>query len=152
MTTKTCSRCRKPKPLSEFWRCARDGHQSMCKACKHEWRNSPKGKDSAARANHNWYLTEAGKRSIAASVKRRKPENGRASAKRQRQAHPDRGIARLYVRRLRKRGALPEVCSKQNQACSGRIEAHHHRGYAREHRKDVVMLCVRGVRRSKAAE
>jgi integrase/recombinase XerD len=37
--TKRCARCRLPKPLSEFYRFskAKDGRQSYCKSCRHEY-------------------------------------------------------------------------------------------------------------------
>jgi hypothetical protein len=33
----------------------------------------------------------------------------------------------------------PSACSRCDK--TGKIEAHHHNGYAREHRLDVVFLC-----------
>lgn len=77
----------------------------------------------------------------------RRSERGRAVLaslnRAYRAADPDRQRARDAANRAARAGRLtkPEACS----ACgsSGRIEGHHHRGYAPEHMLDVVWLCNR---------
>ena len=65
----------------------------------------------------------------------------RLSAQRQAQKHPDRIAARKHIYDLVKWGKLvrPQFCSQCGNA--GGIQAHHHRGYAEEHKTDIIWLC-----------
>jgi len=58
--------------------------------------------------------------------------------------HPDRQIARSAVSRAVREGKVlkPDVCQGCGLRCGrGRLQGHHHNGYAREHWYDVVWLC-----------
>jgi hypothetical protein len=74
-------------------------------------------------------------------------EQGKASrrrkAQRHRQRHPHKEAARVAVSVAIKTGRLrvPGRCSACGRSDSGRIEAHHHRGYDDAHWLDVVWLC-----------
>ena len=50
---KTCGACRLVKPLAEFARRGRDGHQSWCRPCANAWRREHYGKNREREAARN---------------------------------------------------------------------------------------------------
>jgi hypothetical protein len=69
-------------------------------------------------------------------------ETQRRQAAKQRAAHPEKGKARHAVRNAIRAGRLTRgLCEHTGADCSGRIEGHHHLGYAPEHWLDVRFLC-----------
>ena len=110
-----------------------------------EYRASEKGKATAAK-NRVAYRESGGAQ--AAEAKYVGSEKGRASARRsavrQYYADPERAKARNAVRHAVRDGLLtrPNKCSNLSaESHRGRIEAHHHKGYADEHKLDIVWLC-----------
>ena len=94
--------------------------------------------------------TERGRASQRAAKRRyHATPRGRASrreirARYQREAYrrdPSRILARQAVRHALRAGRLirPERCERCGQRC--RPDAHHHKGYAKQHRLDVQWLC-----------
>jgi len=134
IVTKRCCHCNEFKPISEFWknRSAADGLQYRCKACQ-------------AAATHACQTTERGRALCRIrALAHQKTAKGRASAERQRIRQRDTGMskARDAVKFAVRTGKLPRVstlscpCGKQAQ------HYHHHLGYSREHRLDVLPLCA----------
>ena len=115
---KLCSGCKQELPESGFNKdaCKPDGLQTQCRDCKR----------AAQRKDYQK------KKGIYADRMRKR-----------REANPEKKQAHEAVRRAIRKGVLvrPDSCSQcgNNQM---RIEAHHHKGYAKENRLDVVFLCT----------
>ena len=77
---KTCSRCKKTKPVSEFYASYRskDGFGYWCKTCKKKYQQTGKGKESHSKALKKYQQSEKGK---ACQTKYSKSERGRAHHK-----------------------------------------------------------------------
>ena len=60
---KICSRCKKTKPVSEFYASYRskDGFGYWCKTCKKKYQSTGKGKESHSKALRKYQQTEKGK-------------------------------------------------------------------------------------------
>lgn len=68
--------------------------------------------------------------------------NRKAGIDRWRKAHPERVKAGDAVKVALRKGTLVRgTCLIANDDCRGQIEAHHYKGYAKEHWLDVVWLC-----------
>lgn len=86
---------------------------------------------------------------IAAKKRYHQSEKGRAArqrddaARRAREADREKLAARKAVHKAKVAGrlAVPEACQGPCARPGLPLEAHHHHGYAREHRLDVVFLC-----------
>lgn len=93
-------------------------------------------KTPEARERHRLYMQE---------WRARNPEKAAEIASRGRQVqyatHPERRAAVRAVGRSIRNGTMvrPPECSECG--ASGKVEAHHHLGYAVEHRRDVLWLC-----------
>lgn len=59
LTVKTCRKCLLDKPITEFFRKAdsRDGHQSLCKSCRREYKRAEYviHRDKVQARNKRWY-------------------------------------------------------------------------------------------------
>jgi hypothetical protein len=115
---KLCSGCKQELPERDFNKdaCKPDGLQTQCRECKHN-------------AQRKDYLK---KKDVYA-------DRRRAAYKKA----PEKKSAHEAVRRAVKKGVLtrPKACTKCGNS-QMRIEAHHHKGYAKEHQLDVVFLCT----------
>ncbi len=139
MQTKMCKKCGDLEPIDQFYRdCNRaDGRMSQCKACRRlyetqgngrlasaRYRSSSKGKETKRR-----YRSTGRSRSAAlvAQKKYRATESGarsaRLAAKRARDAHPDKYVARYKLSNAVTSGRIArqpcEVCGAE------KVEAHH---------------------------
>ena len=115
---KHCTGCKLDLPLESFNKDVgkKDGLQTQCRDCKR----------SAQRADYQK------KKDVYADRMRTR-----------RKTEPEKKRAHEAVRRAIRRGLLvrPDSCSQcgNNQM---RIEAHHHKGYAKENRLEVIFLCT----------
>lgn len=153
---KRCGACLRRLARSSFHRCRdrRDGLSWWCKSCARKWKLSPAGR----RALWKYHRSEKGKatrlryeRSATHSATRRaylRSEAGRQACLRalQNQRNTRHGKranrARSAVAYALKTGRLQkpsrcESCGKRDS----KLDAHHHRGYARRHYLDVIWLC-----------
>lgn len=59
MITKTCSKCKESKPITDFYKDIKypDGYFCWCKSCKHEYYKAyyEKNKPTFQARNKNWY-------------------------------------------------------------------------------------------------
>ena len=117
-SVKLCSGCKQELPESDFNKdaCKPDGLQTQCRDCKRAAQRKDYQKKKGIYADR---MREA---------RKTKPEHKRAHE---------------AVRRAIRKGVLvrPKACTKCGQS-NMRIEAHHHKGYAKEHQLDVVFLCT----------
>ena len=129
---KTCTKCKLEKEVSGFYkdRSKGDGLTNRCKACDSS--NSAayyqKNKQRVKERNRAYSKTPNGKKSRC-----------RSNIK-MREIHSEKWDARRSVRNAKKRGELVlepcEACGTEKD-----IQAHHHKGYAKEHWLDVQWLC-----------
>jgi len=132
--TKTCSKCSKEKPLTEFplrKHSSRDGYYAYCKRCRQDWLNA-------------WRITASGSKSIKNSrSKETWKQNHLQAAKRHQSKYPDRRRARYMVVNAVRSGRLikPDACEKCLRV--RKVQSHHHLGYSLEHALDVQWLCIR---------
>lgn len=123
-----CVLCHEFKPLSEFYFHAKSNtFFSKCKACcirLAKKRNREK-RPEIRKQRREYRNTEHGRRTVSAAHKRG------------RQRHPDRARAREAVHDL-----LPSASERRCYYCDKQAVAwHHHKGYDRQHRLDVIPLC-----------
>jgi hypothetical protein len=113
---KKCTKCGGVKLLEEFppHKHTKDGKNSWCRVC------------SRKVVGHG----EAGK------VKE--------GVKRWHKKHPGAFKSHYTLNNLVRSGKIirPDVCSRADNTCSGRIEAHHTNGYTSGHELDIVWLCT----------
>lgn len=124
-TTKECKDCKRELPLTSFYKQGGDhdkyGYRSRCKACYHlykkQWPRVDKRKETG-------YLRTA---------------EYKAMSKRWRQENRDQYAARNATHYAIRMGKLVRrpcgVCGEEP------TDAHHHKGYAKENRLEVVWLC-----------
>jgi len=148
---KQCKGCRQTLPLDLFSKNApaRDGLQEKCKPCVSAYmkaRHAANRERLRQQARDYYYAHRAEGIARAKAYAEANPEQARQwrreSCRRAFRRYPEKGAARCAVRYAVKVGKLvkPAVCS-QCGGKKGRIEGHHYKGYAREHRLDVVWLC-----------
>jgi len=148
LSHKFCSKCKDPKPSQAFYK---DTHSAsgltcQCRDClniqQEKYRQSPHG--IAKRTA--WVKSDNGKACLNRGRKKfESTEKGKLARRqivlRHQRRHPDRAKARRQLNNAAARGkiARPKECE---QCCQGgRIEAHHHKGYAPEFWLDVLWLC-----------
>lgn len=118
MTTKQCTRCKQEKDISSFnkdkWN--KSGTQTQCRKCKNI-------------AQKNDYL--------------KKKEIYLERQRVRRKAYPEKKAAYEAVNKAIRQGVLirPRKCSRCSRS-DQRIEGHHHEGYSKENRINVVFLCT----------
>ena len=118
MNLKTCTKCEEELPPDSFNKDAgkEDGLQTQCRNCKRNAQRKDYSKKKDVYADRR-----------------------RAAYKKA----PEKKSAHEAVRRAIKKGVLtrPTSCTQCGNS-KMRIEAHHHRGYAKENQLDVVFLCT----------
>ncbi len=133
--TKRCSKCKEIKPLDKFHK-RKDriskglGVTSRCKQCRNEhsrkYRNTPRGNMVYQKALYRWQRSEKG-RHYQCEYRKKNREKNRARD------------AVKYAVRV---GKLPSPKTLKCYFCFGMAqEYHHHKGYARENRLDVLSVC-----------
>jgi hypothetical protein len=129
METKICGKCKREKPLSEFYPHKRDGHQSHCKECKREegkiYNRQPKRRiynaKYAQQLKDNGYFKEYQNRP---EVKRQRADRAKRYCRDPRLRI--RWMARWYTKRMVRNGKI------QQQPCAvcGKAESEiHHPDY-----------------------
>ena len=117
--SKTCSKCKRTKPFSDFYSDIRskDGYGSWCKDCQsnylYAYNRSEKGKQSQQKR-----------------------------AKRYHKRHPEKVVAKHAVLSAVRYGRLPRVETQICSCGSTAEEYHHYKGYAKEHHLVVIAVCV----------
>jgi hypothetical protein len=133
---KVCLKCGEPKPSTEYSKNQRrkDGLQAYCKACQ-----------SAFRAERYWEDAEYRERQRAQWREyRSRPEVQRAKNEWDKNnGDAEKKLARAIINTHVRRGKLPPaktmVCSVCDEALADHW--HHHKGYDRANRLDVVPVC-----------
>ena len=135
---KTCRACGRRKGLDSFQKetgCKSDGRRGTCKDCENERRRevNRRNPELAARRNKRY------RKSHPEDVRRRKREWEKKSYKETYKRNRHKFLARVALRyavRVGKVQKLPcQACGDPNS------QGHHHKGYAPEHRLDVIWLC-----------
>jgi len=149
--TKACSKCKKIKPFSEFYKDSRTktGLMSGCKLCHCQatlpYAKTTKGKNTRKRYAKIYRQTSKGKsaakkhhRRYYASVKGKIARSN--SNRRYRKSHPVKKQARKAVFHAVRNGTLPQarsmICS-----CGKTALQYHHPSYEPEHWLDVIPVC-----------
>lgn len=114
-----CTKCEKALPPSSFYRRPNGTLRAECKRCFLE-------------RSQRYRQTESGQASMKAAMRRRKAD----PAKREQL------LAWNCISKLIYRGKMPPASSLQCVSCNGPADHyHHHRGYDKKHREDVVPIC-----------
>lgn len=128
MEAKKCICCGDEKPLSMFYYNGRDRmYFGRCKVCckKH--------------ARERWYK----KKGYIYNQRRqyRQTDHGKRMEKAQRARYQENNIEKVRARRAVHK-KLPSARTQKCQRCGDQAHGwHHHKGYGREHRYDVIPLC-----------
>jgi hypothetical protein len=136
LAAKSCSVCRKSKPLEQFERDSRkpSGHGSRCLACRREWHRS--------NPQVHFAYTERNRQARAElRRKSRKPGESRLRYLKDRSERPEKVVARQTLNNAIAAGtvAKPDMCS-DCRATGVRIHGHH-ADYAKP--LEVEWLCQR---------
>ena len=126
--TKSCSKCKQAKPVSEFYKhpAKKDGYHCWCKKCHcqdtYRYAKTPKGKQ--IRSHY------------------RQSTNGKYAQCREYEKFPDAYKARRKVNNAIRDGRLVSpkmfICS-----CGQPAQQYHHwKGYEPEHWLDVIPVCI----------
>lgn len=143
MQEKKCTECCEVKPLSDFGVLKRGlyGRRSKCRACIRK--QTKKWYAKKVIADPVWRA-----KSIAASRKWQKenPEKRSAIAirrnKKEMLVAPEKVRARALVNQKVRFGRMPRASDLSCEYCGEKAKHyHHHKGYAFEHRYDVVPVC-----------
>ncbi len=146
---KTCSKCKKPKSLSEFHknRYKNDGLQDSCKSCgkirQREYQRTANGKAAILKAVKKYQKTVKGR---ATQRLYRQSEKAKAAQKLFREHHQNYIKAVRAVNSAVKSGELmsPKYFLCYEESCFEQAEEYHHyKGYAKEHWLDVDPLCIK---------
>ena len=143
--TKHCPKCNTWKPRSEFYknRTTYDGLQGKCKQCQKKYQGSPEFREILK----NCYVKTQGffQKRYNQSERGRDVQN--KLQKKYKSEHPEHYSAHKAVANAIRHGILerPKRCQNWEDGGEhkGRIESHHHLGYAPEHHLDVQWLCRR---------
>ena len=141
---KRCSKCKKTKVLSEFFKSRRnkDGLYGCCKSCQIAYRQGEKGKAY----QKNYHQSKQGKAiSRKATNKYRKTEKGIKNAtqskKQWRINNPKHNKANRVVQNAVRYDLLPNINTLQC-SCGHKAEHYHHwYGYEPEHWFDIIAVC-----------
>ena len=139
--TKTCSKCKQIKPLTEFYtrKASKDGKTYSCKMCiniiNDRYKKTEKGREISRRCCHRYQQTEDGKKAIR--------RYGRSQKGLQRKYRfPEHYRARNKVNNAIQNGFLPSAKTHSCQCGQPAHEYHHHHGYKPEHWLDVIPVCI----------
>lgn len=130
---KRCTKCKETKPLSKFSKRSNRpcGYQSECKSCRLEYQRK-------------YRQTERGKAIHKAGNQRyNRSEKGKFTLNRYYTRYPEKKKAKDAVGKAIKSGKLLEPTSLQCSCGKQAAQYHHHKGYAPEHRLDVIPLCIK---------
>lgn len=159
MDTKSCSKCEKVKPLSEFHKDkrAKDGLYAHCKECHYEmthaYEQSEKGKEvirkslekrkDQVREYHRQYSAQESSRQQRANYA--KSEAGKAAQKRKdakRKARYGYKLdAKTAVSNAVKSGIIPPITTQVCAECGEPAVEYHHESYNEEEWLHVTPLC-----------
>lgn len=148
IVTKTCGKCHQIKTVSDFYKNAfrKDGYSSWCKCCEKayikDYRKTPRGYQVRRRSLAKYNKSDKAK-SVQEKYRRSDKYSNTAKAYQQKyyREYHERRIAMKAVTRAIQSGRLvrPDsllcCCGKQAE------QYHHHKGYASEHRLDVIPIC-----------
>jgi hypothetical protein len=137
--TKQCSKCKIVKPTSDFnWRNKAKGWlRPECRTCQGHENNHYYYHGGGQRKHTEYHILNQERR--IESAKKYVQENGH----RRRKYDPEKSPARIAVYRAIKRGSLIRPNSCERCGVKGQPEAHHHKGYDKKNRLDVIWLCSR---------
>jgi len=171
--SKTCTKCKQSKSLSEFNKCLRnkDGHHPWCRSCQNIYQRQYEKTEKGKTVNQRSRKSEKGRATQnrrdqteerKAHLKRyarseegkivqdrfRKSEKGKANRRRfiklYKIRHPERSKAVEKVNDAVKAGRLPRPNSLQCHDCAAQAKQYHHwHGYAPEHCLDVIPVCAK---------
>jgi len=151
--TKTCSKCKQIKPVSEFHkhRKTHDGLQNYCKQCgaiTHKaYLQTDRGKDIQRGIGYRFNRTEHGIQvRHRYNQKYRQTEIGRINTRRgnrkYHRQHPEKTKAGSALNHAITAGRLTPAKIHKCAYCDEQAEQYHHvHGYAPEHWLDVIPLC-----------
>ena len=149
---KKCTKCGETKPLRDFPSdvSRKDGKHPYCTACKikaYEVYRHGKGKNIVTETRRKY--AENNREAIKkARQEYRKTETGKRnkleSQKRERAKDPRKYIARARVQYDVQTGKRPRASEMKCHYCGGQAsEYHHHKGYDKENRRDVIPVCTK---------
>lgn len=152
METKTCSKCEKTKPISEFTRnrSAKTGYRSDCKQCQKETRDrwyskAMQERPEAMRAG--WRRQRAKNPEVKRAATRQSREKNKlhylTTDKAYRTNRRDRRLAHRAVDRAVDSGLLPPVSTLPCACpgCTSGANEYHHWSYLPDHHLSVIPLC-----------
>jgi len=126
METKICGKCKREKPITEFYPHIRDGYQSHCKECKRA--ESRERNKQPERKEYNKKFYQQLKKDGYFEEYQQKPEVKERKAEQQREysRNPNlriKYLARWYTKRMVRNGTITKepcaICGKEQS------EAHH---------------------------
>lgn len=135
---KQCSTCKIIKPLKFFSRrkdqYTKDGYRGQCKDCKYhcvkKWINSPQGREKFRKIQKRYRQTKKGKYSISKGSKKYYWQ------------HKRKRTAKMVVWNAIETKKIPKISTQKCSQCYTQAHHyHHHKGYAKKHRLDVIPLC-----------
>lgn len=141
---KVCEKVRRRKQYVEnpekYIACSRawqEANKERWNEYRHRYERSPEGRARRKRYQESEY----GKKTMRAY---QKSDTRRAVAKAWRQRNREKAQAIWHVWKAVKDGRLirPSICERCGQESINKLHGHHHKGYAPEHRLDVIWLCI----------
>ena len=162
MVSKTCSICKVKKPISKVHKQSRskNGYRGKCKECRKSNAKTPENKAKAQNRNQKYRKTENG-RTIRSNYQVEYRENGpgrdiqrrydqseqgkersRINSRVYRARWPEKSAAHAAVSSLVHQGKIPRARDLRCHKCEEPADSyHHHLGYEKEHRLDIIPLC-----------
>jgi len=107
----------------------RKDHRFCCARCRWTYKERTTGREARNRRTAAYRKTEKGK-AVASAITRR-----------QYQKNPEAAMARAMSGHALRRGEIVQASECESCDAPGRLEAHHHNGYKRDHWLDVRWLC-----------
>jgi len=129
MQTKRCGTCEQEKPITEFYKHARDGYQSACKDCKREYTKNYNRRPERKEYNRQFY--DRLKSDGYFEDYNQRPEVKERKARQQREYSQNprlriRYLARWYAKRMIRNGTIDkEPCA----ICGAEQAQAHHPDY-----------------------
>jgi hypothetical protein len=150
MSRKPCTRCKKTKPPEEFY--PRQAKSGACKTCMisatRAWQD--KNRERAKLNMTKWRANPKNKESQKFAAKQQmkalrvlRGEEVRQQERERYRKNPLKKQAYVAVKRKIDGGDIPHPSSLTCHSCGSPASQYHHpRGYAKEHRFDVVPICT----------